>query len=105
MDYESLKELHRVLKPGGVLVISYLPNRWSVAEWLRRNVTRTDFHYRLYGRSEVRRLLLHSGFQVLNSRYQAELCGGWRGTAARMLFPLAALSSVQCFAARKVTSL
>ncbi len=26
MDYESLKEVYRVLKPGGIFVIAYLPN-------------------------------------------------------------------------------
>jgi SAM-dependent methyltransferase len=60
-DYESLKQLHRVLRPGGTLIVTYLPNRWSVMEWWRR-VSRQTFHLRLYGLSEARRLLLHSGF-------------------------------------------
>src|SRR5262245_16242217 len=35
-DADSLRELYRVIKPDGVLVISYLPNWLSVKEWLRR---------------------------------------------------------------------
>jgi len=61
-DGESLRELYRVLKPRGVLVITYLPNRLSIHEWLRRVVWRRDFHRRLYGLREIRRMLLHHGF-------------------------------------------
>jgi SAM-dependent methyltransferase len=61
MDYESLKQLHRILRPGGTLIVTYLPNRWSSMEWWRR-VSRKTFHRRLYGLAEAQRLLLHVGF-------------------------------------------
>jgi SAM-dependent methyltransferase len=65
MDYESLKEVHRILKPGGILIGSYLPNRWSIAEWRRRVVWKRDFHQRLYNRRETVDLLKHTGFSPL----------------------------------------
>ncbi len=72
MDYESLKELHRVLRPAGRLVITYLPNRASVEEWrLRRRAQ--EYHQRLYTLPELRRMLLHTGFSPLVAGYQTRL--------------------------------
>ena len=72
MDYESLKELYRVLKPGGRLILTYLPNRASVEEWRLRSRNR-DFHRRLYTRSETLRLLEHTGFIPLAAGFQTQL--------------------------------
>jgi SAM-dependent methyltransferase len=108
MDYESLKELHRVLTPGGKLVLTYLPNRLSVAEWWRRVVRRKDFHRRLYGPGEIARLLSRAGFYPLTVRHQS-----WadalppRGRAQRLLrlaswaLPLRLISSTLCAVAVK----
>jgi SAM-dependent methyltransferase len=104
-EYESLKELHRVLRPGGVLIVTYLPNRWSVGEWARRNIVGRNFHHRLYVRTEFRRVLLRTGFEVTEALHQSTLRADWRGVVARVLPPVAALGSVLCFAARKVHSL
>ena len=104
-DYESLKELYRVLKPGGVLVVTYLPNRFSVQEWLLRVVRKAGYHRRLYDLSATRRMLLGTGFEVMEARFQATLRGGWSGAALRAIPGLAALSSVLCFVARKRDSM
>jgi len=72
MDYESLKEIHRVLRPDGRLIVTYLPNRASAEEWRFRRRSQ-PFHARLYGRSEFRRLLLHTGFLPLAIGYQTRL--------------------------------
>lgn len=69
MDYESLKELRRVIKPDGVLIISYLPNWLSVNEWVRRVIRKRDFHRRLYRLSEIRQLLKRAGFYPIASGY------------------------------------
>lgn len=68
MDGESLKELHRVLKEGGLLVLTFLPNRWSYTEFLARRLG-TPSHERLYGRKDALRLLRHHGFKPRLAAY------------------------------------
>jgi SAM-dependent methyltransferase len=61
MDYESLKELYRVLKPDGTLVITYLPHAGSAQEWYNRTVRKSG-HRRLYDRRGLDRMLRSTGF-------------------------------------------
>jgi len=63
MDDESLKELHRIMKPGAPLVISYLPNWLSVKEWKLRVIDRRDFHKRRYSIAGTIALLKRRGFE------------------------------------------
>ena len=72
-DYDSLRELHRILKPEGRLIISYLPNRLSLSEWRVRTIAKAGFHRRLYGLGEAYRLMLHFGFDPLEWGYQSRL--------------------------------
>jgi SAM-dependent methyltransferase len=72
-DYESLKELYRVLKPQGRLIVGYLPNAWSLEEWWMRVSGRKDFHRNLYSRGEFRRLLRRSGFLPIVVGYQTQI--------------------------------
>jgi SAM-dependent methyltransferase len=60
-DLVALRELHRVLRDGGTLVLTFLPNRFSWTEFLSR-LRGVPAHERLYGLGEARRLLLHHGF-------------------------------------------
>jgi len=73
MDYESLKEIYRVVRTDGSLIITYLPNRLSVEEWYKRKVRGEGFHRRLYRLGEIVRLLKHSGFYPRLAGYQTHL--------------------------------
>lgn len=107
-DGESLRDLYRVLKQSGVLIVTYLPNWLSIKEWLRRVVWRRDFHRRLYGLGETKRMLLHHGFYPLAARYHTftweRLCGPLAPLLKRVL-PVQIFSSTLCLVARKVRSM
>jgi ubiquinone/menaquinone biosynthesis C-methylase UbiE len=67
-DFESLKELYRILKPEGILIITFLPNKYSYIEFISRALKRTS-HNRLYTIKLMKSLLLHSGFIPTFYRY------------------------------------
>lgn len=109
MDHESLKELHRVLRQHGRLIITYLPNRLSWEEWYQRKVAKRYFHSRLYGMNEITTLVKRAGFLPRVAGYQT------RGDvlparslthrllkAAGHLFPVHWFCSTMCLVAEKV---
>jgi SAM-dependent methyltransferase len=84
MDYESLKELHRVLKDDGLLVITFLPNRLSITEFAARRLG-MNAHLRRYGMGEALQMLRHFGFNpVVHGYHQFLPAHRWR----RLLEPL-----------------
>lgn len=60
-DSESLKELYRILKPGGYLIITFLPNKLSYTEFISRLI-KYGAHRRIYSLKEIKRILLRKGF-------------------------------------------
>jgi SAM-dependent methyltransferase len=66
-ELESLRELHRVLKPGGTFIITALPNRYSYTEAVAR--LRGMGHERLYTLSNLRKELCGQGFRVTSAKY------------------------------------
>ena len=67
-DEASMKELRRVLKPGGRLFITFLPYFFSWTQAVARQ--RGDpYHDRLYGRKRVRELARGACFEVESLRF------------------------------------
>lgn len=64
-DGESLTELWRVLKPGGRLALTHLPNAASISEWFSRRFAPAQAHPRRYRLMPMRQRLLHHGFMPL----------------------------------------
>src|SRR3990170_5088187 len=64
----SLREIARVLKPGGFFFVYQLPNRLSAVEWLSERLVHVA-HERRYGRREVWALLAGAGFSIVSQRY------------------------------------
>lgn len=65
---ESLKELWRVLKTDGHLIVTFLPNRMSYTEWLSRR-TGGLRHLKLFDIASFRGILLHHGFEPIAAGY------------------------------------
>lgn len=61
-DGESLTELWRVLRPGGRLLLTHVPNAASASEWLSRRFYPANAHPRRYRPAWLRAQLLHKGF-------------------------------------------
>jgi ubiquinone/menaquinone biosynthesis C-methylase UbiE len=67
-DFESLKELYRIIKPDGHLMITFLPNELSYTESLNQ-LFRNRGHNRRYSMQEIKKMLLHTGFVPVDWGY------------------------------------
>ena len=65
----SLAEVYRVLRHGGMLIVTGLPASYSLVELFNRLVKRPH-HPRLYTLGGVKRLLLSCGFHVVWSAFR-----------------------------------
>ena len=61
---ESLTELWRVLRPGGALLLTHLPNALSWSEWLSRRAAPELAHVRRFRPGTLGKRLLEHGFEV-----------------------------------------
>ncbi|MFL6731806.1 MAG: class I SAM-dependent methyltransferase [Sphingomicrobium sp.] len=58
-DMGSLKEIRKLLKPGGALLLTVPANKWM---WSAHDVA--HHHFRRYAKGELQRLLTGAGFEV-----------------------------------------
>jgi SAM-dependent methyltransferase len=66
-DASSVREIYRVLKPNGVLLITCTPNKWSYTEAIARWAG-IGGHERLYTVRSLGRLLSQPGFRVIHAK-------------------------------------
>ncbi len=69
-ELDSLKEIYRVLKPGGRVCVFHFPNRTSWIEMVNRVCVKTGLfkkytHGRLYTKKQIEKMAADSGFSVL----------------------------------------
>jgi ubiquinone/menaquinone biosynthesis C-methylase UbiE len=74
-DKQAMREMHRVLKPGGIAFV-----RGAAFEWMRSGHDRALSTQRRYSLVELRERLESTGFEVLRETY-----------ANSLLFPIAAV--------------
>lgn len=67
-ELESIREIRRILKPGGKLIITALPNRYSYTEAVAR-LRGIACHDRLYTPESLGRTLTQEGFEVVASKH------------------------------------
>jgi SAM-dependent methyltransferase len=80
-DGASLTELWRVLKPGGRLVLTHLPNATSLSEFVSRRWSPGRAHPRRYRLSPLRERLLQLGFLPLRGGHHQLLPATLPGAA------------------------
>lgn len=67
-EQKSIEQIWRVLKNGGIFIVTFLPNHSSITENMSRVTRSYTGHNRLYKLEEAKRTFLRSGFVV-------EACG------------------------------
>lgn len=118
-EQASVREIARILKPGGIFVCYHFPNRASWIEFAARRVPGKYQHDRLYGPSDIEYLTSGAGLDLLNwqrygflprnlwarapeaIRYSSRIAKAWDALDRTCAFVLAPLCMNHVFVARR----
>jgi SAM-dependent methyltransferase len=67
-ELASLREIRRVLQPGGWLLCYHFPNRYSIIEAVTRRMPQKYSHPHCFTRAQIRQLLRASGLRLIETR-------------------------------------
>ena len=67
-EADSLREIARILRPGGIFLCFHLPNRWSWIEAITRHLENKQSHLYKFSRRELRAMVTANGLELLESR-------------------------------------
>ncbi|MGD1860045.1 MAG: class I SAM-dependent methyltransferase [Leptolyngbyaceae cyanobacterium] len=82
-EVASLKEIYRLLKPGGHFICYHFPNRYSWIEFLARRTQRFSHQY-LFSTRDIRVIVAATPFQLLElGRYALLPRNIWQSTMGR----------------------
>ncbi|KKQ35142.1 MAG: Methyltransferase type 11 [Candidatus Nomurabacteria bacterium GW2011_GWB1_37_5] len=81
-----LAELHRVLKPKGILYITRLPRVFSWTEYVAKKFG-LGCHDKLYGDSEMSKILAKSKFRVIEKQFE-EVMPAYPESITNRIYPL-----------------
>ena len=84
----SLTEIYRVLRVGGVLAVTFLPNQLAWTEFLLRAQGSNHHHRRRYSRRRLRRLLLDHGFEPTEVGFHQFVPAQRGGRLASVAWPM-----------------
>lgn len=68
-ENESVREVWRILKPDGLFVVTFLPNKTSLTENLSRLIGSYGGHNRLYDLAQTKNMFLRAGFVLERCGY------------------------------------
>jgi ubiquinone/menaquinone biosynthesis C-methylase UbiE len=81
----SLREIRRVLRPGGVFICVHFPNKYSWIEFLARRLDRSSHRFK-YAQEDILRLTGGAGLKVIEmARYGALPRNVWSGDSLKKI--------------------
>ena len=63
-----IKEIYRLLKPEGLLMINYLPNKFSYIEFIAKYLNLYN-HLKKFSKKEIIELLYENNFEIIDIKY------------------------------------